>query len=143
MSVGQALLESSWGLSTPTDVENKKRSRNLYGIKAETNDAYVTAPTLEQDKKTKKYSRVLGHFKSYEDYEDSVMGHARFLHEGSPTFRKNYPGYDAMTRSGDIALWAKGLHKAGYATESDYENRLLNSMKNSDKIIREHKARGK
>ncbi len=143
VTVGQALLESSWGLSTPTDVDNKERSQNLYGVKAKAGDYYVTAPTQEQDKETKKYYQILGDFKSYEDYEDSVMGHARFLHDGTPTFRHKYPDYDAMTRSGDIALWAKGLHLAGYATESDYENRLLNSMKVSDRIIRELKARGK
>lgn len=141
VSVGQALLEASSGLETPTDIDNGIRSHNLYGLKAKEGDDCVTDWTVEQDPKTKKYNRVLDDFKSYDSYVQSVMDHGKFLHEGSATFRKNYRDYDTMAQSNDPKVWAKGLKKAGYATEQDYENRLLNAMGLADKIIRGLKSK--
>lgn len=112
ITMGQAILESRYGNGYLARVAN-----NHFCIKCKNS---WTGPTI-----THADDSPDDCFRVYESVEESFRDHAEFLCEG-----KRYDflfAYDIT----DYKSWAKGLKKAGYATSSDYDSRLIRVIEGS------------
>ncbi len=118
ITTAQAILETGYGKSVPTDIDTGKYSYNLFGIKAHGNDSYVTVWTHEEI--NGKSVRIKDRFMVYESFEDSIKGRVSF-------FVKN-KRYNSLFESSDSEVWAKGLQDKGYATDSKYAEKLISIM---------------
>jgi LysM repeat protein len=106
ITMGQAILESGYGNGYLARVAN-----NHFCIKCKSSWTGATITHADDDPNDC--------FRVYESAEESFRDHADFLNEGS---RYDFLfAYDAD----DYKSWAKGLKKAGYATASDYAERLI------------------
>jgi len=87
---------------------------------------YVDRLTKEYDKKKRVYT-VVAHFRSYKNMADSFVDHGVFL--TSKRYRK---ALDAYAKSRDADQYARGLQKAGYATDPNYAELLISLMMKND-----------
>jgi LysM repeat protein len=106
ITLAQGILESQWGES-----ELVKRSNNHFGIKCKTE--WTGSKTYHDDDEKGECFRV------YTSAEDSYKDHSDFLKQ-----RPNYAFLFKLDPT-DFDGWAKGLKKAGYATNPSYPQRLL------------------
>lgn len=106
ITLAQAIVESNSGESNLA-----KNHNNHFGIKCKTD--WTGAKTYQDDDSKQEC------FRAYESAEQSFKDHSNFL--------KNRPNYVALFLLDpvDDTAWAYGLKKAGYATASDYPNKLL------------------
>lgn len=106
ITLAQGILESSCGQS-----DLCKKSNNHFGIKCK-ND--WTGDRVFHDDDLKHEC-----FRSYPNAAASFQDHSNFL--------KNRPYYQSLFQLNptDYEGWAYGLKKAGYATEKDYAQRLI------------------
>jgi len=113
ITLAQGILESSSGTS-----ELSKRSNNHFGIKC--HKSWKGKKTYHDDDKKGECFRV------YKDPSYSFKDHSLFLYG-----RKRYENLFRLKIT-DYKGWAKGLQKAGYATDKLYPNKLI-------KLIEEYK----
>lgn len=113
ITIAQAILESSWGTSGLS-----ANALNLFGIKATGSEPYTTMRTAEYTKKREKYY-INANFRKYNSYSESIEDHAKFLVE-NPRY-KNSGFFSAKDYKGQ----ANALVKAGYATDPNYANLLI------------------
>jgi LysM repeat protein len=106
ITLAQGILESQWGES-----ELVKKSNNHFGIKCKTE--WTGSKTYHDDDEKGECFRV------YTSAEDSYKDHSDFLKQ-----RPNYAFLFKLDPT-DYDGWAKGLKKAGYATNPSYPQRLL------------------
>lgn len=121
--LGQAALESGWGKRQVLTADGKP-SHNLFGIKATagwkgktaeaTTTEYVNGVPYTRREKFRVYDSYAEGFK---DYGKLISKNPRYEH--------------LMTQTQDASSFAKGLQKAGYATDPHYANKLT-------KIINQH-----
>lgn len=106
ITLAQGCLESSNGNSVLA-----RKSNNHFGIKCKSD--WKGARTFHNDDKLnecfRKYRTVV---ESYIDHTDFLMDNPRYGY----LFKLSHRDYDA---------WAKGLKKAGYATDPKYASRLI------------------
>ncbi len=119
ITTAQAILESGWGKKVPVDVNTKKISNNLFGVKAHGSPNYVEDVTHEY--LNGKRVRIVDKFASYDSVEESIDAHAKFL--------INNKRYSSLFDSSDPVEWAKGLQAKGYATDVNYADSLIQVMK--------------
>lgn len=124
ITTAQAILETGYGKSVPTDINSKKYSYNIFGIKAHGNPDYVEDYTHEVENGVR--VRIVDKFQAYDSYEASINGRAEF-------FQKN-PRYHFLFNSSDPIEWARGLQRAGYATDPNYANSLIAVMRSQGLI---------
>ncbi|MDB5933865.1 MAG: flgJ [Massilia sp.] len=114
--LGQAALESGWGKREIKNADGSA-SHNLFGIKAGPGwkGKVATAVTTEyvggvpQTKVEK--------FRAYDSYADGFKDYAKLI--------SNNPRYEkVMASAGDATSFARGLQKAGYATDPLYAAKL-------------------
>ena len=115
VKLAQAALETGWGKHTIGD------ANNMFGIKAygSPNEywdgSYVSADSPEEyDGKRDIHNSK---FRKYKSLEDSILDHSRLL----MTSGRYQPVRDAKTADEQ----AKALKEAGYATGSEYANKLI------------------
>lgn len=118
ITMAQAILESGDGNSPLARYAN-----NHFGIKCHN----WTGPTFIQDDDTRNEC-----FRKYNDSYDSYKDHSEFL-----LTRSRY-AFLFELKSTDYVAWAKGLKKAGYATNPKYPELLIriieeNSLDDLDK----------
>lgn len=104
--LAQGLLESEAGRSSLTT-----KSNNHFGIKCKNDwqgERVIAADDTPNDC-----------FRKYKNVEDSYEDHSRFLVE-----RSRYNSLFSLDIT-DYKSWAKGLQKAGYATDRAYANKLI------------------
>ena len=113
ITLAQGILESDSGNSNLA-----RRSNNHFGIKCKSN--WTGARVYHDDDERNEC------FRKYDTVEESYEDHAEFLDQS--------PRYDSLFAysSSDYRSWARGLKAAGYATASDYAQRLV-------RIIEENK----
>ncbi len=113
--VAHAALETGWGKHEPRFADGRP-SHNLFGIKAggTWRGAVVEARTTEYVNGAAE-SRV-ERFRAYGSPAESFRDYARLL-AGSPR-------YAGVLGSQDAATFARGLQRAGYATDPDYAAKL-------------------
>ncbi|MCS0068830.1 flagellar assembly peptidoglycan hydrolase FlgJ [Vibrio parahaemolyticus] len=114
--LAQAALETGWGQKV---VQNARgSSNNLFNIKADRSwqGDKVTTQTLEFHDNTP--VKETAAFRSYSNYQDSFNDYVRFLNDN--------PRYEtALQQSGDSESFIRGIHRAGYATDPTYADKVL------------------
>ena len=121
VTVAQAILESGWGTSGLTS-----NDRNYFGIKCFGGPGPIAVgchdyATTECDKPTGCY-KTRATFRVYRSATDSFRDHGRFLVENR---RYRF----AFAYSHDPDQFAAEIHKAGYATDPLYTEKLLRLMR--------------
>ena len=132
VTIAQAILESGWGKSHMGD------ANNYFGIKAQEdkkgNVTFGNVATGVVDKSTKEFDKkgnaffVVAHFRAYKDMTGSFTDHGLFLRDG-PRYAKAMAAY---AKDKDANEFARGLQKAGYATDPKYADLLISIMKKND-----------
>lgn len=113
ITIAQAILESSWGESGLS-----KNAFNLFGIKATSNEPFTTMRTAEYTAKREKYY-INAKFRKYSSYSESIEDHAMFLVE-NPRYKSC-----GLFNTTEYKGQANALVKAGYATDPNYANLLI------------------
>lgn len=113
ITLAQGLLESGAGLS-----ELAKKSNNHFGIKC---GSSWTGRTVRHDDDARQEC-----FRAYRNPRDSYEDHSLFLRRGA---RYAFLFQLELT---DYRGWARGLKKAGYATDPSYANRLITIIEDYD-----------
>lgn len=113
ITLAQGLLESGAGLS-----ELARKSNNHFGIKCGSN---WNGRTVRHDDDARQEC-----FRAYRNPRDSYEDHSVFLRRGARyafLFKLEITDYKG---------WARGLKKAGYATDPSYANRLITIIEDYD-----------
>ena len=113
ITLAQGLLESGAGRS-----ELARKSKNHFGIKCHST---WKGKKVYYDDDAKDEC-----FRAYRKVEDSYEDHSKFLTSG-----KRY-AFLFKLKITDYKGWAKGLKKAGYATDPSYANRLITIIEDYD-----------
>ena len=129
--IAQAVLESGWGKS------HMGSANNYFGIKAHMKNGkvdfgniatgFVEKSTKEFDKKGNAFF-VIARFRAYKNMADSFTDHGSFLKNG-PRYQKAMMTY---AEDKDASEFARGLQKAGYATDPEYAKKLISIMTKND-----------
>ena len=106
ITLAQAILESGAGQS-PLALQ----ANNHFGLKCHSD---WTGKTFIKDDE-----RANECFRAYPSVEDSYRAHSDFLRD-----RKHYQPLFALDPT-DYKEWARGLRRAGYATDPSYANKLI------------------
>ncbi|MBN1276518.1 MAG: glucosaminidase domain-containing protein [Bacteroidales bacterium] len=109
ITLAQGMVESDYGRSTLARTGN-----NHFGIKCHNG---WTGPRM-----TKHDDRRNECFRKYRSAQESYYDHSDFLKSGS-RYRSLFE-LDPL----DYKAWARGLKKAGYATNPDYDNMLIRKI---------------
>ena len=113
ITLAQGLLESGSGLS-----ELARKSNNHFGIKC---GSSWNGRTVRHDDDARQEC-----FRAYRNPRDSYEDHSAFLKRGARyafLFKLDITDYKG---------WARGLKKAGYATDPSYANRLITIIEDYD-----------
>ncbi|MFQ3276718.1 MAG: flagellar protein FlgJ [Colwellia sp.] len=125
--IAQAALETGWGQKIIKD-QNGASSNNLFNIKADSRWAgdKVTKDTLEfeQGAMIKKSEP----FRTYESLSDSVDDYINFL-----STSERYQ--EALQDSDNVEHFLQGLQKAGYATDPQYADKILGTLKTVTNLL--------
>ena len=114
--LGQAALESGWGKREPR-MPDGTSSHNLFGIKAGSSWKGKVAEVTTTEYYNGVPRKVTAKFRAYDSYEEAFKDHARLLTQS--------PRYSQTVAQADTAQgFAKGLQKAGYATDPAYADKL-------------------
>ena len=121
--LGQAALETGWGKRMIKNADGTS-SNNLFGIKAGPSwKGKVALATTTEYVNGKPQTRV-EKFRAYDSPADSFRDYAKLI--------ANNPRYEKVIASGgDAESFAKGLQRAGYATDPNYAAKLTRLIKNS------------
>ena len=114
VTVAQAILETGWGKHTVGE------AKNLFGIKGRGPLGSVRARTREYVEG--KYVMIEADFAKYESFEQSITEHARF-------FLRNRRYARALQFKNDPDAFVREIHKAGYATDPNYAEKLIKYMR--------------
>lgn len=121
ITLAQGLLESGAGKS-----ELARKSNNHFGIKC---GGSWDGRSVRHDDDARNEC-----FRAYKHPKDSYRDHSKFLRSGARyafLFRLKITDYKG---------WARGLKKAGYATDPQYANRLINIIELYDLDKYDHKG---
>ena len=118
--IGQAALESGWGRSEIRKADGSS-SHNVFGIKATKDWTGKTVSTVTTEYVNGKPQRVVEKFRAYDSYEEALTDYASVL--------RNNPRYaQVLNSSRDVAGFANGMQRAGYATDPHYAKKLISIM---------------
>ena len=114
--LAQAALETGWGKHLPSHGDGSS-SNNLFGIKAGRGwgGDKVSVPTLEYENGVAVRKR--DQFRAYDSPSDSFADYARLIAD-SPRYAQ------ALDQGENIAGFARGLVRGGYATDPAYVAKL-------------------
>jgi len=118
--LSQAALETGWGKHVLSNAKGES-SFNLFNIKADNSWSgdYTTKNALEyrEGKALHESSR----FRAYESYQQSFDDYVQFL-QTQPRYR------EALRHVNDPEAFVEHLHKAGYATDPQYSDKIKRIM---------------
>jgi flagellum-specific peptidoglycan hydrolase FlgJ len=109
ITLAQGLLESDAGDSRLT-----RNANNHFGVK--TFNKRVPHVVMKDDSPTDKFKKYDTAWESYRDHSLLLM-------------RDHYKGLQYLSKT-DYVNWAKGLQKAGYATDPQYASKLIKIIEN-------------
>ena len=121
LTTAQAILESGYGKYVATDRITGKYSYNLFGIKGTGPAGSVNSWTREENAKTGIWEPVIARFKAFDSFADSIKGHSQLFYD-------NIKRYGSAFKASNPAEFARIIAKAGYATDSQYANKLIHLM---------------
>jgi flagellar protein FlgJ len=113
--VGHAALESGWGRAEPRFADGRP-SYNLFGIKAGSSWQGPVVETATTEYVSGVAERRVERFRAYGSYAEAFQDYARLLTQS--------PRYAEVVGSRDAAGFARGLQRAGYATDPAYAAKL-------------------
>ncbi len=111
ITLAQGMLESNWGRSELCTIAN-----NHFGIKC--GGDWTGKSYMHEDDEYKWGKIVESCFRHYDSSDESFRDHSLFLLKKRYNFLYEYS-------VSDYKSWAKGLVKAGYATDKKYANKLI------------------
>lgn len=121
ITLAQGMLESGYGTS-----ELAKAANNHFGIKCHKGWLGETYTKKSRENSNGALIARKSCFRSYATVEESYQDHSDFL-----ASRSNYAAiFQANTK--DYAQWAQGLVNGGYATDPNYANKLVATIKTYD-----------
>lgn len=120
ITLAQAILESRYGTS-----ELAMFANNHFGIKmgADWNGDKYYVYTTEWNNHLQRIEKRLACFRAYTSPAQSYAHHSDFI-KGRQHYNELFK--IAIT---DYEAWARGLKKAGYATDPEYANKLISLIK--------------
>ena len=114
--VAQAAHESGWGKREIKNADGST-SFNVFGIKATSSWTGKTTDVTTTEYIDGKARKLVAKFRAYDSYEDAFKDYAQMM--------KNSPRYAQVVAKADSAQgFAKGLQRAGYATDPAYADKL-------------------
>ncbi|WP_299016105.1 flagellar assembly peptidoglycan hydrolase FlgJ [uncultured Photobacterium sp.] len=125
--IAQAALETGWGKKVIKNAADN--SNNLFNIKADPrwSGLKVATNTLEFHNGIPVQERAA--FRSYESYQESFNDYVRFLNDN--------PRYsEALEQPADPVKFIRNLHKAGYATDPQYSDKIINVMNKVNQLMK-------
>jgi len=117
VTLAQAILETGWGGSSIGD------AKNLFGIKG-TGPAGTTVVHTQECYDGKTYVTIKDGFRKYHTWQESIDDHAKLVSNG-----RYKSAWDAFQSNHNADDFARGIHKAGYATSPTYSQNLISLMK--------------
>ena len=126
--IAQAAHETGWGRKEIRNADGTT-SYNLFGIKAGPNWKGATTDVTTTEYIGGKAHKVTQTFRAYNSYAESFQDYANTM--------KNSPRYAAVVAAGNDANgFAKGLQKAGYATDPAYATKLAKMIHTTERVQR-------
>jgi len=126
--LGQAALESGWG-KHEIKMSNGQSSHNLFGIKAGKDWKGKVAEVTTTEYVGGVARKVTAKFRAYDSYADAFTDHAKLLSQS--------PRYSKTVAQADTAHgFARGLQKAGYATDPAYADKLTKVINTTLRVQR-------
>ena len=113
--VAQAALETGWGKSEPRFSDGRP-SYNLFGIKAGKNWNGAVVESVTGEYVDGVLQKQVERFRAYGSYGEAFRDYGSLL--------TSNPRYAGVVGSQDPAVFARGLQKAGYATDPMYAAKL-------------------
>jgi flagellar protein FlgJ len=118
--LSQAALETGWGQHI-IDKPNGRSSHNLFNIKADSRWQGEQATKGTMEYRNGVAVKELAQFRSYDSYQDSFNDYVDFL-QTQPRYQ------NALKQTHNPERFIEGLHKAGYATDPDYADKIKHIM---------------
>ncbi|MDN3919808.1 flagellar assembly peptidoglycan hydrolase FlgJ [Roseateles violae] len=128
--IAQAAHESGWGRREITGRDGSP-SFNVFGIKATSNWTGKVAEVQTTEYIDGKPQKVTAKFRAYASYEEAFKDYARLI--GS---NERYANVVAQAQSGGAEGFARGLQKAGYATDPEYASKLAKVINTTVRVQR-------
>lgn len=126
--IAQAAHESGWGKREITGKDGTP-SFNVFGIKATAGWTGKVAEVQTTEYINGKPQKVMAKFRAYDSYEDSFKDYARLIGTNS-----RYK--DVVAKADTAEGFARGLQKAGYATDPDYASKLARVINTTVRVQR-------
>ena len=124
--IAQAAHETGWGRKEIRNADGTT-SFNLFGIKAGANWKGATTDITTTEYIGGKAHKVTQTFRAYASYAESFADYANTM--------KNSPRYASVVAAGsDANGFAKGLQKAGYATDPAYASKLAKMIHMTERV---------
>jgi len=124
--IAQAAHETGWGRKEIKNADGTT-SYNLFGMKAGPSWKGATTDITTTEYIGGKAHKVTQTFRAYASYAESFADYASTM--------KNSPRYAAVVASGaDANGFAKGLQKAGYATDPSYAAKLAKMIHMTERV---------
>lgn len=118
VTIAQAILESSWGRS-----ELATNAKNLFGIKFKQGDKRESYSVNSMEYVASVPVGMVSRFRKYRSWSESLQDHSDFL------MKKRYEKAFETNNSKDFI---REVHKAGYATDPEYSNKVIKIMDDYD-----------
>ena len=125
--IAQAALETGWGQKIIQD-QNGSSSNNLFNIKA---DSRWSGDKVQKDTLEFEHGAMVKKsepFRMYQTLNDSVNDYINFL-----STSERYQ--DALQGSSNVEHFLQGLQKAGYATDPQYADKILGTLKTVTNLL--------
>lgn len=128
--LAQAAHESGWGKREIT-AKDGTPSHNVFGIKATPGWTGKVAEVQTTEFIDGKATKVTAKFRAYDNYQDAFKDYAKLI--GS---NDRYRNVMAQAQNGSAEGFARGLQKAGYATDPEYADKLARVINTTVRVQR-------
>ncbi|WDE13221.1 flagellar assembly peptidoglycan hydrolase FlgJ [Thalassomonas haliotis] len=125
--IAQAALETGWGQKI-IQTEQGQSSNNLFNIKADSRwqGESASKDTLEYEQGV--VVKKSAPFRVYQSLTESAQDYINFL-------SNNDRYQNTLEKSGDVEQFLHSLQKAGYATDPNYANKILGTMRKVTSLL--------
>lgn len=122
--MAQAALETGWGKFIAKDADGSS-SNNLFNVKTGTNKEFESVKIKTTEYIADTPINMTASFRKYPSVEHSFNDYVSLI-KGSERYQS------ALANAGNPELYVNELHKAGYATDPKYGNKILSIYHGDD-----------
>lgn len=119
--VAQSALETGWGKHTMKYADGRS-SNNLFGIKTGPDWQGPSLQKASLEFRDGILQSQVSSFRAYDTPAQSFADYVKFIH-GNPRYQQ------ALAQAGDDQAFIREIHNAGYATDPQYADKVLNILK--------------